>query len=74
MWNRKLLEEQVRHGCTCGGCGKERWTEKDCAGCGFHRIEERRRKRLPLVQLPSGLAGLYVGRTKKYPPADGWRR
>ena len=67
MWTRELMQEQVRNGCTCGGCGIQPWKPSDCAYCGFHALEARRRKRLPLVRLDNGLAGKYVGRTKTYP-------
>lgn len=69
IYNRELLQKQVEHGCTCGGCGAPGWRMTDCATCGFHKIEERRRKRLPLVILDNGLIGKYVGRTKHYPRA-----
>lgn len=69
MWTRELMAKQVQNGCTCGGCGIQGWHQMDCVGCGFHEIEVRRRKRLPLVQLENGLLGKYVGRTKVYPPA-----
>ena len=62
MWTRGLMAKQVQNGCTCGGCGAQRWTPADCANCGFHTLEARRREKLKLVRLKNGLMGYNVGR------------
>ena len=75
--DRDLLAEQVKAGCTCGGCGADRWRPPDCRGCGFHEKEAARRKKLPLVRLENGLAGIYLGKQKKLPKVSEdelWRR
>ena len=62
MWKRELMAKQVQNGCTCGGCGIDKWRPQDCSGCGFHELEVRRRSRLKLVRLKNGLMGFNVGR------------
>ena len=57
-------DERARGNCLKGGCAFVSPNGAECRRCGFDRGELRRRKALPLEELPNGLRGKRVGREK----------
>ena len=57
-------KESPRGNCVKGGCACVGPNGAECRRCGFDRGELRRRKALPLEELPNGLRGKRVGREK----------
>ena len=59
------MEKMERHVSTV--CSLNRQEEKcplkPCEGCAWSFAEIERRRKLPLVKLPNGLMGKYVGKT-----------
>ena len=54
-------KELARGNCVKGGCAYVGPNSEECRRCGFDRDELRRRKALPLVELPNGLMGKRIG-------------
>lgn len=54
-------KESPRGNCVKGGCACVGPNGAECRRCGFDRGELRRRKALPLEELPNGLMGKRVG-------------
>lgn len=46
--------------CLQGGCIYAAPDGRTCRGCGFDRLEHRRRLRLPIVPLGGGLRGIVL--------------
>lgn len=59
---RAVAEEVPRENCLKGGCARVSTNGQECKGCGFDAAEHRRRRSLPLVELPNGLLGKVVQR------------
>ncbi len=59
---RTPSEEFARKNCTKGGCAHVSPNGAECRGCGFDAGEFKRRRALPLVQLPNGLHGKVIPR------------
>ena len=53
-------EERYRGNCMKNGCAHVSPNGAECRGCGFDAGEFKRRRALPLVQLPNGLRGKVV--------------
>lgn len=58
------IEERARGNCLKGGCAYVSPDSAECRHCGFDEGEFKRRKALPLEELPTGLMGKRVGRTE----------
>lgn len=54
-------KESPRGNCVKGGCACVGPNGAECRRCGFDAGEFKRRKSLPLVELPNGLMGKRVG-------------
>ena len=57
-------EERARGNCLKGGCAYVSPNGAECRHCGFDAGEFKRRRELPLEELPNGLRGKRVGREK----------
>lgn len=57
-------EERARGNCLKGGCAFVSPNGAECRHCGFDAGEFKRRRDLPLEELPNGLRGKRVGREK----------
>lgn len=57
-------EEFARENCVKGGCARVSSNGQECKHCGFDAGEFKRRRELPLEELPNGLRGKRVGREK----------
>lgn len=54
------IEERARGNCLKGGCAYVSPNGSECRRCGFDAGEFKRRRELPLVELPNGLLGKVV--------------
>lgn len=54
-------DERARGNCLKGGCAYVSPSGAECRRCGFDADEFKRRKALPLEELPNGLMGKRVG-------------
>lgn len=54
-------KESPRGNCMKGGCAYVGQNGAECRRCGFDAGEFKRRRALPLVELPNGLRGKRVG-------------
>nr|DAY81971.1 MAG TPA: hypothetical protein [Caudoviricetes sp.] len=61
---RGKLETRARGNCLQGGCAYVSPNGAECRRCGFDAGEFKRRRELPLEELPNGLRGKRVGREK----------
>lgn len=57
-------EERARGNCLKSGCAYVSPNGAECRRCGFDAGEFKRRRELPLEELPNGLRGKRVGREK----------
>ena len=57
-------KESPRGNCMKGGCAYVGQNGAECRRCGFDAGEFKRRRALPLVELPNGMRGKRVGREK----------
>ena len=56
------IEERARGNCLKGGCAYVSPNGAECRRCGFDAGEFKRRRELPLEELPNGLLGKVVRR------------
>ena len=57
-------KELARGNCVKGGCAYVSPNGAECRRCGFDAGEFKRRKALPLEELPNGLMGKCIGRAE----------